>query len=124
MDAEFFSSNSYTFSVPDTNKIQHFSDNDGEEAFPEFVELPLEDVLDLHSFPPKEIKALVEGYLQDAYEAGFSEVRIIHGKGIGVQREIVRAVALRNPSVESVHLAHESGGSWGATIIKFFPKQK
>ncbi len=87
--------------------------------FPEVVELPLEDVLDLHSFPPKEIKTLVENYLQDAYEAGFPHVRIIHGKGIGVQREIVRLVASRNPHVESVDQASEGAGSWGATIVRF-----
>ncbi len=87
--------------------------------FPELVELPLEDVLDLHSFAPKEIKALVTDYLEDAYQAGFSEVRIIHGKGIGVQREMVRSIALRNPHVASVRQAPENAGSWGATLITF-----
>ena len=90
-----------------------------EEFFPEPVEFPLEDVLDLHSFPPKEIKLLVQDYLEDAYNAGFLEVRIIHGKGIGVQREIVRSVASRNPHVESVIQAPEDAGGWGATLIKF-----
>ena len=89
----------------------HFLSDQGEEQednfFPELVEFPLEDVLDLHSFHPKEIKSLVEDYLQEAYKAGFLEVRIIHGKGIGVQREIVRSVALRNPHVESVSQAPE-----------------
>ena len=89
-----------------------------EEYFPEIVELPLEDVLDLHSFPPKDIKALVEDYLHDAYEAGFSEVRVIHGKGIGVQREIVRSVASKHPYVTSVRLASEG---WGASIVTFKP---
>ena len=90
-----------------------------DDIFPEIVEFPLEDVLDLHSFLPKEIASLVEGYLQDAYEAGFSEVRIIHGKGIGVQREIVRSTALRNVHVESVRQAPEGAGGWGATIVRF-----
>ena len=90
-----------------------------DEFVPDVVEIPLEDVLDLHSFPPKEIKTLVENYLYDAYEAGFPQVRIIHGKGIGVQREIVRSAALRNPHVETVHLAPEGAGSWGATIVTF-----
>lgn len=89
------------------------------DAIPDIVELPLEDSLDLHSFPAKEIKALVTDYLQEAYTAGFSEVRIIHGKGIGVQREIVRAVATRDPHVMSIHAAPEGAGSWGATIIRF-----
>jgi dsDNA-specific endonuclease/ATPase MutS2 len=93
-----------------------------DDSFPEFVELPLEDVLDLHSFLPKEIRVLVKGYLQDAYEAGFPEVRIIHGKGIGVQREIVRSVAARDPHVQSASQAPEGAGGWGATIIRFYPQ--
>ena len=90
-----------------------------DNPFPEIVELPLEDVLDLHSFPPEEIKSLVKDYLQEAYEFGFPEVRIIHGKGIGVQREIVRSVAAHDPHVQSITLAPEGAGSWGATIIRF-----
>ena len=93
--------------------INHLSDKDD---FPEIVELPLEDVLDLHSFPPKELKALLKDYLDDAYEAGFPEVRIIHGKGIGVQREIVHSIASKHPNVASVRLASEG---WGASIIVF-----
>ena len=86
---------------------------------PEIVELPLEDVLDLHSFPPKEIMSLVEEYLKESYEAGFPEVRIIHGKGLGVQCKIVRSVASRNPHVEAVRQAPEASGGWGATIVSF-----
>jgi len=93
-----------------------------DDSFPDLVELPLEDVLDLHSFPPQEIKSLVEDYLQEAYAAGCPEVRIIHGKGIGVQREIVRAAAARNPHVQSVIPAPEDAGGWGATIIRFRPR--
>ncbi|PIE33178.1 DNA mismatch repair protein MutS [candidate division KSB3 bacterium] len=90
-----------------------------ENFFPEPVELPLEDVLDLHSFPPKEIKQLVKEYLIDAHQAGFPEVRIIHGKGTGVQREIVRSVASHDPHVAKVVQASEDAGSWGATRIIF-----
>ena len=90
-----------------------------ENPFPEIVELPVEDVLDLHSFPPKEIKLLIKDYLKEAYKAGFPEVRIIYGKGIGVQREIVRSVAARDPHVQSITQAPEGAGSWGATIIRF-----
>lgn len=89
------------------------------QSLPDIVELPLEDVLDLHSFPPQEIKTLVTQYLQDAYEAGFPQVRIIHGKGIGVQREIVRTIASRNPHVQEIIAASEDAGSWGATIITY-----
>jgi dsDNA-specific endonuclease/ATPase MutS2 len=101
--------------------ISDQKDEDLDKVFPDIVELPLEDVLDLHSFPPNEIKSLVTEYLQDAYAAGFPEVRIIHGKGIGVQREIVRSVAAKNPHVQSVSQAPEEAGSWGATIICFTP---
>jgi dsDNA-specific endonuclease/ATPase MutS2 len=101
-----------------TDLVDYLSD----DSFPEIVELPLEDVLDLHSFPPNEIKALVENYLQDAYEAGFPEVRVIHGKGIGVQREIVRSVATQDSHVHSVIQAPEEAGGWGATIIRFYPQ--
>ena len=104
--------------MPDYFPSDHPEEQE-DDFFPEFVEFPLEDVLDLHSFPPKEIKSLVEDYLLDAYEAGFPEVRIIHGKGIGVQRELVRSVASRNPYVESVFQAPEEAGGWGATIVRF-----
>jgi dsDNA-specific endonuclease/ATPase MutS2 len=93
-----------------------------EETSPDIVDLPIEDVLDLHSFRPNEIKSLVEDYLHEAYERGFLEVRIIHGKGIGVQREIVQSVARRTPYVESVRLASEEAGDWGASIIRFRPR--
>lgn len=103
-------------------QASHQNENSDDESFPDIVELPLEDVLDLHTFSPKEIKTLVKEYLQDAYEAGFPEVRIIHGKGIGVQREIVRAVAADDLHVQSVNQATEDAGGWGATIIRFKKK--
>jgi dsDNA-specific endonuclease/ATPase MutS2 len=90
-----------------------------DDIFPDIVELPLEDSLDLHSFPPKEVKQLVADYLHEAYAAGFPEVRIIHGKGIGVQRTIVQTVAARDPHVETISPATEGAGGWGATIIRF-----
>jgi dsDNA-specific endonuclease/ATPase MutS2 len=93
-----------------------------EEFPPDIVDLPIEDVLDLHSFRPNEIKSLVEEYLHEAYTRRFAEVRIIHGKGIGVQREIVQSVARRTPYVASVQLAAEEAGGWGASIIRFRPR--
>ena len=83
----------------------------------EIVELPLEDVLDLHPFAPEDIRFLINDYLDAAYAAGFPEVRIIHGKGIGVQREIVRSLASRHPHVAAVLLAPEEAGGWGATVV-------
>jgi len=104
------------------NHTSNQNEKSHDDSFSDIVELPVEDVLDLHSFPPKEIKFLVKDYLQEAYEFGFREVRIIHGKGIGVQREIVCSVAARDPHVQSVDQAPEGAGSWGATIIRFHPK--
>jgi dsDNA-specific endonuclease/ATPase MutS2 len=87
---------------------------------PEFgdepIILPIEDHIDLHTFSPKEIKALVEEYLYQCHLKGFSQVRLIHGKGIGVQREIVRSILSRSPYVSSYADADAPAGGWGATI--------
>ncbi len=61
--------------------------------------VPIEDTIDLHTFRPKEVRAVVEEYLYQAIQRGFGEVRIIHGKGIGVQREIVHAILTKHPDV-------------------------
>ena len=63
--------------------------------------LPIEDSIDLHTFQPKEIRIVVEEYLYQAMQRGFREVRIIHGRGIGVQREIVRSILEKHPNVVS-----------------------
>ena len=89
-----------------------------EDPFGEPVVLPLEDHLDLHPFQPKEIASVVEEYLEQCREAGFGEVRLIHGKGKGVQRNIIRALLEKLPHVESFHDAPLEAGSWGATIVK------
>ena len=87
--------------------------------FPEPVELPLSDVIDLHTIPPREVKRVVEEYLQQAHDAGFHSVRIIHGKGIGVQRELVRSILGRTSFVEDWTDAPPDGGGLGATIVRF-----
>ncbi|MCG6964585.1 MAG: Smr/MutS family protein [Acidobacteria bacterium] len=80
------------------------------------VTLPVEDSLDLHPFDPSEIPPVVEDYLEAAHAAGFREVRLIHGRGIGVQRERVRSVLSRHPLVEAFHDAPPERGGWGATV--------
>ncbi|MBN8721347.1 MAG: Smr/MutS family protein [Acidobacteria bacterium] len=80
------------------------------------IELPIEDTIDLHRFSPKEIKTVVEEYLYQCYELKFPVVRIIHGKGIGVQREIVRKILSSSPYVASFTNGDLTGGSWGATV--------
>ncbi|HEX8160944.1 MAG TPA: Smr/MutS family protein [Pyrinomonadaceae bacterium] len=84
--------------------------------FPEPVELEITDVFDLHTVPPREVKRVVEAYLEEARRAGFRSVRIIHGKGRGVQRETVRAVLSRTPFVVGWADAPPSAGGLGATV--------
>jgi len=81
------------------------------------VRIPVTDVFDLHSVPPRDVKAVVEAYLEEAHRLGFKALRIIHGRGIGVQREIVRAVLGRTPFVAAFQDAPAEAGGWGATIV-------
>jgi DNA-nicking Smr family endonuclease len=85
-------------------------------AFPA-VELPITDVLDLHSFRPAEVKDVVRDYLDAAYEKGLRHLRIIHGRGIGVQRQTVRTLLERDPRVVSFGDAPAEAGGWGATWV-------
>ena len=91
--------------------------NEPEPPFDDPVVLPIEDHLDLHPFQPKEIASVVEEYLEQCRRAGFREVRLIHGKGKGVQRDIIRSLLQKHPIVESFHDASLEAGSWGATIV-------
>lgn len=81
------------------------------------VELPIDGTLDLHTFRPEEIKDVVRDYLEACLERDILQVRIIHGKGIGTQRETVHALLAKLPYVASYRLADETGGSWGATVV-------
>jgi len=92
--------------------------NIDENPFPDPVDLEITDSIDLHSFQPREIRTVVEAYLIEAFKKKFPIVRIIHGKGVGVQREIVRKVLSESDLVESFKNAPEFSGSWGATIVK------
>ncbi len=82
------------------------------------VRIPVTDVFDLHSVQPKEVKEVVEAYLEEANRLGLKSLRIIHGRGIGVQREIVRAVLARTPFVVSFGDAPPEAGGWGATVVR------
>ncbi len=81
------------------------------------VRIPITDVFDLHSVPPHDVKPVVEAYLEEARKLGFRALRIIHGRGIGVQREIVRSVLAKTEFVESFKDAPVEAGGWGATIV-------
>ena len=91
-------------------------DKEENNFFKEPVKLPLEDWIDLHTFSPKDTPEILEIYLKECYEAGFKEVRIIHGKGIGVQREIVRKTLSRSCLIDNFSQAPPEAGGWGATI--------
>ncbi len=92
---------------------------DSESPFPEPVELEITDSIDLHAFRPKDVKAVLESYLMEARTKGFRFVRIIHGKGIGVQREIARKVLSETEFVKEFKSGDEFSGGWGATIVQF-----
>jgi DNA-nicking Smr family endonuclease len=88
-----------------------------EPPFDEPVVLPLQDSIDLHPFAPKDIPSVVAEYLEQCIQAGLSEVRIIHGRGVGVQRNIVRSLLERHPEVDSFQDAPPEAGGWGATRV-------
>lgn len=85
------------------------------------VSVPINGVLDLHTFRPAEVKDLVPEYLRECRNRGILQVRIIHGKGTGALRETVHAILRRDPTVKGFSLADESGGGWGATIAELVP---
>ena len=88
------------------------------EPFGEPVEIEITDKLDLHAFSPKDVKAVTVAYLDEARKKGFRIVRLIHGKGVGVQREIVRKVLSETNFVGGFRSGDEFSGGWGATIAE------
>jgi dsDNA-specific endonuclease/ATPase MutS2 len=90
--------------------------SEGDDPFDEPVVMEIRDVIDLHTIPPYQVKAVVEEYLLEARARGFRHVRIIHGKGIGVQREMVRKILDRTPFVAGYRDAPPEAGGLGATI--------
>jgi len=81
------------------------------------VRIPITDVFDLHTVPPRAVKAVVEEYLFEAHRLGLKALRIIHGRGIGVQREMVRSILARTDFVVDYRDAPGEAGGWGATIV-------
>ena len=81
------------------------------------VEIPITDTLDLHPFQPGEIKDLAREYLIEAHARGFRQVRLIHGRGVGVQRERIRSLLETLDFVDGFTDADVSGGGWGATVV-------
>ncbi len=93
-----------------------FGSPDGWE--PPVHELEITDVLDLHSFPPQVVKDVLRDWLDAAWDKGFREVRVIHGRGIGVQRRTVRTLLERDSRVISISDAPPEAGGWGATLVQ------
>lgn len=102
-----------------SNEYDNYEESEGPNGpFSEPVEIEITDSIDLHSFRPDEIKAVVNVYLEEAYKKGFRRVRIIHGKGIGVQREIVRSILAGSALVKGFKSGDEFSGGSGATIAE------
>jgi len=88
-----------------------------DSQFDEPVVLPIRDTIDLHAFSPKDIPSVVEEYIDRCRQAGIYELRIIHGRGIGVQRNIVRSALKKHSAVLSFRDAPPEAGGWGATLV-------
>ena len=82
------------------------------------LNLPIDGVLDLHTFKPGEVKELLPDYFEACLEKDITTVRIIHGKGTGALRDLVHAQLRKSPLVASFQLAEAGGGGWGATIVQ------
>jgi DNA-nicking Smr family endonuclease len=87
------------------------------------IQLPIDGVLDLHTFQPREVKDLVPDYLAACRARGILQVRIIHGKGIGQLRNTVHALLRRHPAVVSFSLDYAQFGGWGATLVQLRPAE-
>jgi len=87
------------------------------------VQIPIDGVLDLHNFNPRDLKRLIPDYLAACQEQNISEIRIIHGKGTGALRDSVHAILRRQTQVKSFCLAPENRGSWGATLVYLISRE-
>ena len=114
----------------DEGSVSHENPYEAEEEidpfnpFPDPIRLEIGDVFDLHTIAPRDVKRAVEEYLMEASVAGYRSVRIIHGKGKGVQREMVRSILTRTPFVADWTDAPPHAGGLGATIVHFKAQAK
>jgi len=103
--------------APSHDEAEDDDSIDLNNPFPDIVEIEFQDVLDLHSIPPRQVRAVVEDYLEEAHRRGVRWVRIIHGRGIGLQREMVRSILSRSPYVVDYRDAPGEAGGRGATVV-------
>ena len=101
---------------PDVSAAAQDGEFDPENPFPEPVRLEITDVFDLHTIAPRDVERAVQEYLAEAQRAGFRSVRIIHGKGQGVQRRLVHGILARTPFIREWTDAPPQSGGWGATV--------
>jgi DNA-nicking Smr family endonuclease len=87
------------------------------------VEIPIDGILDLHTFNPRELPSLIDEYLAVCHEKGIFSVRIIHGKGTGVQKARVRSLLAKHPLVRRFKDAPEDAGGWGATLVELIEEK-
>lgn len=104
------------------DELEDESEVDPFNPFPEPIRLEISDVFDLHTISPRDVKIVVEEYLMEARSAGYRSVRIIHGKGRGMQRNMVHSILARTPFVSDWTDAPPEAGGWGATIVRFSPE--
>jgi len=104
--------------TPAVENAEDDADVDPFDPFPEAIEVPITDVFDLHTIQPRDVKRVTEEYLEQAHAMGLKSVRIIHGKGIGVQRQMVHTILERTPFVVDWTDAPPEAGGLGATIAR------
>jgi dsDNA-specific endonuclease/ATPase MutS2 len=88
-----------------------------DDADEDAIEIPITDTLDLHPFRPAEVRDVAREYLLEAHARGLTQVRLIHGRGMGVQREGIRTLLASLEFVTDFHDADPSGGGWGSTVV-------
>ena len=87
----------------------------------DIIRIPIGDVLDLHTFLPKEVPDLLDDYFEACIQKGIFSVRVIHGKGTGVLKQRVRSILEKHPLVENCGDAPGGAGGWGATLVALKP---
>ncbi len=102
------------------NSPEDYDDDALDAAEP--VELPIDGILDLHLFHPRDVKELVPDYLDECLKKNILELRIIHGKGTGTLRRIVHSILEKHPAVKTFRLGGHGSGSWGATLVDLEPQ--